>query len=153
MRTEPSGPGSSRNAKFETDPVAYPGKFTSLDAESVDILNYKLQHKSFPHDTTGNQWFTESQFESYRRLGQHVVEEIQSSKGWGDLLPIADKPAAPAPPPQQAPSTPATDPAVAVANGVHTNGASADTDLQFQMQHRNSAYRLLVSLQRVLIKR
>jgi hypothetical protein len=42
--------------------------------EPVDILNYRLQHASFPHDSTLNQWFTESMFESYRRLGQQVVE-------------------------------------------------------------------------------
>jgi hypothetical protein len=53
-----------------------------IDAEPLDILNYKLEHKSFPHDTTANQWFTESQFESYRRLGQHVADEIERCGGW-----------------------------------------------------------------------
>ena len=41
-----------------------------------DVQNYKLQHKDFPHDSTAEQWFTESQFESYRRLGQRVVARI-----------------------------------------------------------------------------
>jgi hypothetical protein len=41
--------------------------------EPGDILNYKKEHPAFPHDTTLNQWFTESQFESYRRLGHHVA--------------------------------------------------------------------------------
>jgi Patatin-like phospholipase len=41
--------------------------------EPADILNYKKEHSAFPHDTTLNQWFTESQFESYRRLGHHVA--------------------------------------------------------------------------------
>jgi hypothetical protein len=41
--------------------------------EPSDIVNYKKEHPTFPHDTTANQWFTESQFESYRRLGQHVA--------------------------------------------------------------------------------
>jgi hypothetical protein len=41
-----------------------------------DVQNYKLQHDAFPHDPTAEQWFTESQFESYRRLGQRVVERI-----------------------------------------------------------------------------
>lgn len=44
--------------------------------EPGDIVNYKKQHPSFPHDTTANQWFTESQFESYRRLGHHVAWSI-----------------------------------------------------------------------------
>jgi hypothetical protein len=57
-----------------------------LDAEPVDILNYKLQHASFPHDTTANQWFTESQFESYRRLGQHVAKEIKECGAWASFV-------------------------------------------------------------------
>jgi hypothetical protein len=42
--------------------------------EPSDILNYRREHPAFPSDTTLNQWFTESQFESYRRLGQWVGE-------------------------------------------------------------------------------
>ena len=41
-----------------------------------DVQNYKLEHQDFPHDSTAEQWFTESQFESYRRLGQRVVARI-----------------------------------------------------------------------------
>jgi hypothetical protein len=41
--------------------------------EPADVLGYRKTHGAFPHDTTANQWFTESQFESYRRLGLHVV--------------------------------------------------------------------------------
>jgi hypothetical protein len=44
--------------------------------ESPDVINYQRQHGDFPHQTTADQWFSESQFESYRRLGQHVVEEL-----------------------------------------------------------------------------
>jgi len=44
--------------------------------EPSDIVNYKKEHPSFPHDTTLNQWFTESQFESYRRLGHHVAYSV-----------------------------------------------------------------------------
>jgi hypothetical protein len=42
-----------------------------------DVQNYKLQHPDYPHDSTAEQWFTESQFESYRRLGQTVAESIE----------------------------------------------------------------------------
>lgn len=41
--------------------------------EPADVLNYKKQDPVFPQDSTTNQWFTESQFESYRRLGHHVA--------------------------------------------------------------------------------
>lgn len=43
--------------------------------EAGDVYNYRLQHTPFPQDSTSDQWFTESQFESYRRLGQQVVDE------------------------------------------------------------------------------
>jgi hypothetical protein len=57
-------------------------KQDELPCEPIDILNYRYEHSTFPHDTTANQWFTESQFESYRRLGQHMVEEVALSGGW-----------------------------------------------------------------------
>jgi hypothetical protein len=41
--------------------------------EPTDVLNYKKEDADFPNDSTMNQWFTESQFESYRRLGHHVA--------------------------------------------------------------------------------
>jgi hypothetical protein len=53
-----------------------------LPAEPIDVLNYKFMHEHFPHDTTADQWFTESQFESYRRLGDHIVDEIKDCNMW-----------------------------------------------------------------------
>ena len=44
--------------------------------EPMDILSYALAQPTFPHESTLNQFFTESQFESYRRLGSHIVEQI-----------------------------------------------------------------------------
>jgi hypothetical protein len=44
--------------------------------EPADILQYAKTHPRFPHETTGNQFFNESQFESYRHLGSHVVRQI-----------------------------------------------------------------------------
>jgi hypothetical protein len=41
--------------------------------ESADVKNYKKEHDSFPHESTANQWFSESQFESYRQLGYETV--------------------------------------------------------------------------------
>lgn len=43
--------------------------------EAADVYNYRLQHTAFPQDSTTDQWFTESQFESYRRLGQQVADQ------------------------------------------------------------------------------
>jgi hypothetical protein len=50
-------------------------KSSIMGNEAADIYNYRLQHQPFPQDSTLDQWFTESQFESYRRLGQEVVDQ------------------------------------------------------------------------------
>jgi hypothetical protein len=42
--------------------------------EPEDVTQYHASHPAFPQESTMNQFFTESQFESYRRLGLHVVE-------------------------------------------------------------------------------
>ena len=41
--------------------------------ENADIFNYSRLHPSFPHETTTDQWFDESQFDSYRGLGRHIA--------------------------------------------------------------------------------
>jgi hypothetical protein len=41
--------------------------------EPTDIQNYKKVCSTFPHESTIDQWFSESQFESYRKLGYHAV--------------------------------------------------------------------------------
>lgn len=45
------------------------------DKEPADLLNYAQQNPPFPQQTTGDQFFGESQFESYRRLGLHITEQ------------------------------------------------------------------------------
>jgi hypothetical protein len=40
---------------------------TALDA--ADVRQYRLAHDDFPQQPTSDQWYDESQFESYRRLG------------------------------------------------------------------------------------
>lgn len=41
--------------------------------EPTDVQNYKKTSDPFPHESTIDQWFSESQFESYRTLGYHIV--------------------------------------------------------------------------------
>jgi len=43
-----------------------------LGTETADVLNYRKSNKDFPHQTTGDQWFDETQFESYRALGYRI---------------------------------------------------------------------------------
>jgi hypothetical protein len=44
--------------------------------EPADVRAYAAANAKFPHESTMNQWFGESQFESYRSLGSYVIEEI-----------------------------------------------------------------------------
>jgi hypothetical protein len=41
-----------------------------LESDPCDVLAYAKKDKSFPHDTTANQWFDEAHFENYRALGE-----------------------------------------------------------------------------------
>ena len=49
-------------------------KPTLIGDERADVLNYAARNQAFPHQSTGDQWFDESQFESYRRLGRHAAK-------------------------------------------------------------------------------
>ena len=44
--------------------------------EPPDVETYHRSHPDFPHQSTSNQWFDESQTESYRMLGLTTIEEI-----------------------------------------------------------------------------
>jgi len=44
--------------------------------EPADLLNYKSTHPGFPHESTADQWFDESQFESYRKLGHWIARAV-----------------------------------------------------------------------------
>jgi hypothetical protein len=44
--------------------------------EPRDIYEYFKSNQAFPHETTTDQFFTESQFESYRMLGVHTMERL-----------------------------------------------------------------------------
>lgn len=41
-----------------------------------DVYSYGRTVGEFPHESTADQWFSESQFESYRALGFHSLEQI-----------------------------------------------------------------------------
>ncbi len=46
------------------------------DRVQTDVAQYASTDSTFPHQSTLDQFFSESQFESYRRLGLHSVEHI-----------------------------------------------------------------------------
>jgi hypothetical protein len=41
-----------------------------LAEDAADVRQYRLENASFPQQSTVDQWFDESQFESYRKLGE-----------------------------------------------------------------------------------
>jgi hypothetical protein len=47
-----------------------------LGSESAGVRSYASKFQRFPHESTLNQWFTESQFESYRSLGFEIVSGV-----------------------------------------------------------------------------
>jgi hypothetical protein len=54
--------------------------------ESLDVLQYRQQHPSFPQEPTADQFFDEAQWESYRALGEHVSAKVfrvcRDGDGW-----------------------------------------------------------------------
>ena len=44
--------------------------------EPSDVVEYWRAHKRFPHESTADQFFDEAQWESYRRLGEHMASHI-----------------------------------------------------------------------------
>jgi hypothetical protein len=81
--------------RFATATITYPGTFPGASeprtgwllyikptyyrtTEGVDVRSYASNHPTFPHESTTDQWFSESQLEAYRALGAHIVEQVCS---------------------------------------------------------------------------
>jgi hypothetical protein len=45
-------------------------------SESAGVRSYAMANLDFPHQSTADQWFSESQFESYRSLGFEIMEDM-----------------------------------------------------------------------------
>ncbi|HEX6160188.1 MAG TPA: patatin-like phospholipase family protein, partial [Thermoanaerobaculia bacterium] len=56
-----------------------------LEGEPKDVFNYARSCAAFPHESTADQFFSESQFESYRALGSFAVEQLCTALGDEDL--------------------------------------------------------------------
>jgi hypothetical protein len=66
--------------------ITYPGKNqkgillyvkSSITGDENDyIVDYKRRFPTYPHETTADQLFSEEQFEAYRALGFHAVNEV-----------------------------------------------------------------------------
>jgi hypothetical protein len=67
--------GTVKGSFLYIKPAFYEGN------EPRDVFNYAKTSGTFPHESTGDQWFSESQFESYRALGDFALEEILRPSG------------------------------------------------------------------------
>ncbi len=64
-----------------------------------DVYSYWRQDSNFPHQPTSDQWFSESQFESYRALGEFIVNMLcRGVSASGGAPPASAAPASAAPP-------------------------------------------------------
>ena len=54
-------------------------KASMTGRENTAVLQYKSSHDDFPHETTGDQFYGEDQFESYRQLGRDVASQAFES--------------------------------------------------------------------------
>jgi hypothetical protein len=82
-RTTEDGRNRARHAAVGT--ITYPGqppgvivylKASITGDEPADVREYRERQPEFPHQPTSDQFFDESQFESYRALGQHVADDV-----------------------------------------------------------------------------
>lgn len=69
--------GTIRYRAEDGEPPPAPGYLLYIKSslsgdEPSDVLQYAASSPDFPHESTQDQWFSESQFESYRKLGFHI---------------------------------------------------------------------------------
>jgi hypothetical protein len=74
------------NAHFVMARIGYPNsegeglllyvKSSMTGNESEYLRHYRREHPAFPHESTAQQLFSETQFEAYRALGEHVGESL-----------------------------------------------------------------------------
>ncbi|HYH47749.1 MAG TPA: hypothetical protein VEG34_18855, partial [Thermoanaerobaculia bacterium] len=57
--------------------------------EPYDVYNYSKSSEEFPHESTADQWFSESQFESYRALARSAMLTM-AGRGSGRPADLAD---------------------------------------------------------------
>jgi hypothetical protein len=80
-------------ARFALATISYPRSSSEADSprtgwllyvkptyygttEGVQVRGYASSHPAFPHESTTDPLFSESQFEAYRALGAHIIEQI-----------------------------------------------------------------------------
>lgn len=81
----PAAPGGLNGRHWLAGKIEYKGgkvgyllylKSSFTGREPYDVQQYRLTNPEFPQQSTADQFFDESQFESYRQLGKHAAEEL-----------------------------------------------------------------------------
>ncbi|ETX02863.1 MAG: hypothetical protein ETSY1_02085 [Candidatus Entotheonella factor] len=82
--------GTIHYGEHETGQLLYI-KSSLCGNENPYIQSYKMNHATFPHESTSNQFFDETQFEVYRALGYSIVNRLMREEPeivkslWPDL--------------------------------------------------------------------
>ena len=80
----PHGDSTWSTSRCAVGTIDYPGgdkgtliylKASMTGHEDTAVLQYKATHPTFPHESTGNQFYGEGQFESYRTLGRDIADK------------------------------------------------------------------------------
>jgi hypothetical protein len=84
LRPSPDGTGWSKR-RFAVGDITYDDGSTGIliyikasmsGGEDTSVRQYKSSHPEFPHESTGDQFYGEDQFESYRHLGRDIGFEV-----------------------------------------------------------------------------
>jgi hypothetical protein len=68
------------------DPDGFEGRLVYIKPgitgdEPIDLREYARHHPAFPQQTTADQFFDEAQWESYRKLGEHIGDKVFEHTG------------------------------------------------------------------------
>ena len=67
-------------------------KASMVGTEDTSVRQYKSSHAEFPHESTGDQFYGEDQFESYRHLGREIAgEAFRTFETDANLFVVAEK--------------------------------------------------------------
>jgi hypothetical protein len=97
----PSGAGNWSTRRWAVGDIYYKDgtrgtlvylKASMVGKEDTSVLQYKSSRAEFPHESTGDQFYGEDQFESYRHLGREIADEAFASFPAGsDVFLAAEK--------------------------------------------------------------
>jgi hypothetical protein len=68
--------GKDENGKEIPDGWLIYIKASMNGQEDTTVMQYKATHPTFPHESTGDQFYGEDQFESYRSLGRDITAKL-----------------------------------------------------------------------------